>query len=576
MQNIPKIVRERLRATESAGNHPDPDLLTAFAEKSLSDRERVTVLKHLSRCRDCRDVVAFALPPVETTDTVASSRRSGWLTWPALRWGLAAAGIVVIASLGIVQYERNSSGQMTASRLPRQAEAPRTQAKNDIPASPVPDDQDKALASNASSPPPNAPARESKLVAHAGKDARQQDEASRGYGAVGGTPAAGGPRLAFQQQVAGQASVQAPAPAPSQLFPKPPTASPSIAPSPASEPVGVGSGGQAGIAAQNMPVQGRPEDQVRKLIRAKPPVAPESGAMPTSTQSQLSLFKSGEQALPGQMGGYVVDSSGAVVSNARVAITRSDTRATTTTTVTDSQGHWMIAGLPSGNYQASAEAPGFKTTSREFAYDANRPSMFVFPLNVGNVSETVEVAGQSPAVQTEDAALGKAVVGAQVSSLSVSGRNMVNLAVLARWTITPTGGLQRSVDQGKTWQDVNVLASTIPASNFADLDSTAETVVAKEKDSRKKSLKRETIAPLVFRAVSASGAEVWAGGSQAALYHSSDGGDHWTRVIPSWAGAILAGDIIGLEFSDPQHGAVTTSTPEIWTTADAGQSWRKQ
>ena len=48
MEQLPKIVQQRLSATDKAGVHPDPDLLTAFAERSLTERERVQVLQHLA------------------------------------------------------------------------------------------------------------------------------------------------------------------------------------------------------------------------------------------------------------------------------------------------------------------------------------------------------------------------------------------------------------------------------------------------------------------------------------------------------------------------------------------------
>src|SRR5258708_15821590 len=61
MEQLPNIVRERLKVPASVG-HPDADVLTAFAEQSLAERERAGVLLHLSRCADCRDVLALAVP----------------------------------------------------------------------------------------------------------------------------------------------------------------------------------------------------------------------------------------------------------------------------------------------------------------------------------------------------------------------------------------------------------------------------------------------------------------------------------------------------------------------------------
>jgi hypothetical protein len=120
-----------------------------------------------------------------------------------------------------------------------------------------------------------------------------------------------------------------------------------------------------------------------------------------------------------------------------------------------------------------------------------------------------------------------------------------------RWAVTSVGTLQRSFDDGKTWQDLN------PAASIAASGATPN-------------------AASVFRAVAAAGLEVWAGASVGALYHSVDGGSSWTLVQPSASGAILTGDITSIQFPDSQHGTVVTSTAEVWITADGGQSWRKQ
>ena len=65
MEPLPKLVRQRLQATAKAGVHPDPDLLACFAERSLSESERVPVLEHLANCADCRQILSFSLPPLE-------------------------------------------------------------------------------------------------------------------------------------------------------------------------------------------------------------------------------------------------------------------------------------------------------------------------------------------------------------------------------------------------------------------------------------------------------------------------------------------------------------------------------
>ena len=105
MEKLPKIVQQRLQGPAKPGIHPDPDLLTAFAEKSLNDRERAHVLQHLAECADCRSVMSLAMPEIEPA-RAPSLDRSRWLSWPVLRWGALAACIVVVSAAVTLRYER--------------------------------------------------------------------------------------------------------------------------------------------------------------------------------------------------------------------------------------------------------------------------------------------------------------------------------------------------------------------------------------------------------------------------------------------------------------------------------------
>lgn len=105
----------------------------------------------------------------------------------------------------------------------------------------------------------------------------------------------------------------------------------------------------------------------------------------------------------GQMGGYVVDSTGAMVPTARVAITSSNGAARTA--MTDAQGRWLIVGMPSGNFKAKVEMPGFQTSIFNLNYNANQPSMYNFPINVASAAETVEVSARAAQMQTDSASI---------------------------------------------------------------------------------------------------------------------------------------------------------------------------
>jgi len=127
MHHVPQFVLKRLQEKQpAADSHPDADLLTAFAEQSLAGNERTRVMEHLTRCGDCRDVVAIALPATEIGTERArkiaalpisiSTTGLGWLRWPTLRWGALAAGILVVTSLGVLEYSHRSENSVASNR----------------------------------------------------------------------------------------------------------------------------------------------------------------------------------------------------------------------------------------------------------------------------------------------------------------------------------------------------------------------------------------------------------------------------------------------------------------------------
>lgn len=568
MQSVPKIVRDRLQAVQPAGNHPDADLLTAFAEQSLPEVERATVLDHLARCADCRDVVALALPPFETLKAVKNPSRGGWMTWPALRWGFVAAGVVIIASVGFLQYQHHAATSMMSYRVPESAALEsRAQSIAPMPAPGVQptEKRDEAKATLSS----DSVGAAKSLVVEPKQTAPTATPPAAAMGKVfhGGAAGAPGGNVSFGPKGLTQFQYNN-----SQLSNNSQVSNNMVLPA-ANQP-----------AARNpsAPEAPRATNEAVEVSGAAPAISTESASLGTGARDQLADSVS-KSKLPvptnasGQIGGYVVDPTGAVVSNARITITPTQTGGSTTA-MTNAQGAWQIAGLSTGNYKAQAEAPGFKTTVADLEYDANRPSAYSFTLSPGSVSETVEVSSAAPVVQTQGyvSSAGGAIDKGETGQLPLTGRNSV--ASLStpppRWTISSAGSLQRSFDQGKSWQTVDVIAGTASMASM-EIVTTSRAKLSKEKDVDKKALKQPAAAS-TFRTVTAAGAEVWAGGSASVLYHSVDAGNHWTRVLPSSAGSVLTGDIVSLEFPDPQHGKITTSTPEVWTTSDAGQTWQKQ
>ena len=133
-------------------------------------------------------------------------------------------------------------------------------------------------------------------------------------------------------------------------------------------------------------------------------------------------------ALPGQMGGYVSDPSGATVANARVTIT-SSASGKSQTVGTDFNGRWIIRGMHSGTFKAKVEAAGFRTGIFSLNYDGSQPSLYSFPVNVGSTSETVEVVSEAAQVQSPPSAIGDTTRA--VAGLKVDGPTHVNMAQMA-------------------------------------------------------------------------------------------------------------------------------------------------
>jgi hypothetical protein len=136
MSDVPKIVLDRLRAAALRETHPDADVLTAFTEQALSGAEREDVVRHLSRCGDCREVVALSLPPsvdaARQPEGIAEQspvrqtvdRPRGWLAWPNLRWAALAASVVVVGSVLFLHPGKQTDSTLGTEKLAARGNVP--------------------------------------------------------------------------------------------------------------------------------------------------------------------------------------------------------------------------------------------------------------------------------------------------------------------------------------------------------------------------------------------------------------------------------------------------------------------
>ncbi len=118
----------------------------------------------------------------------------------------------------------------------------------------------------------------------------------------------------------------------------------------------------------------------------------------------FSMLTTGVTLSSGQLGGVVYDPTGAAISNAQVVIQNISTNGMWNAETT-SDGSWLASGLPSGTYQITASAPGFSATRQNVSYDSLHPKAYRLALNVGAVSQTVEVDASVPLLQTQSSSV---------------------------------------------------------------------------------------------------------------------------------------------------------------------------
>src|SRR4051794_7125203 len=105
-----------MQSSQAGAHHPDADLLTAFAEQSLTKRERESVLSHLATCPTCREVVSLTMPALPASvQPQADPVKPLFWKWPVLRWGAVAASVVIVAvAVSIGNLDHNRKVQQTA------------------------------------------------------------------------------------------------------------------------------------------------------------------------------------------------------------------------------------------------------------------------------------------------------------------------------------------------------------------------------------------------------------------------------------------------------------------------------
>lgn len=490
----PSIIRERLRLVRpsSASSHPDANLLSALAENTLSTAERTQVLAHLAACDACRDVLALALPESEPVALVPTPSPRFALRWVSARWmALVATAAVLVAAVVVyrVQPVQERSASMVAekktavSTQPSISRQAETSSNVAKPISPAVDEKEPKDL-RAYVAPASGLVAETKTQVFA-----KQAAIPKSQGEYDRTTDREGVRDDNKLATISGGSAAKRIISPQQQ---------------------IGQLNADNVAvAQNVPAEAakKADSTEANAIAEAFSVSPRDSLKPgTLPSANTNLYTSARAAAPPNLG----------------------------------------APQPTRNARTAMAKAAPPAAARTEMYSANAFSAPA-PSAPASTSETVEVTGEAPALQTQNANLMHLDAG-KAKSLAAP------LPAASRWRVHK-GRVQESPDGGASWSDVTIARA------------------------------------VSFHQVSAAGDQVWAGGSNAVLYHSSDGGQTWA---PQWSyardGSAKAeyrypkapARITEIRFDDALHGQMRVKVRDkepqefLFISNDGGQTWLEE
>src|SRR5207247_10734382 len=142
-----------------------------------------------------------------------------------------------------------------------------------------------------------------------------------------------------------------------------------------------------------------------------------------------------------QISGAAQDESSAVLPGVEVTATQTDT-GISRMTVTNETGYYVLPNLPLGPYRLEAGLPGFRTfVQTGIVLQVNSNPTINILLQVGQVSEQVEVQANAGLVETRSVSVGQVMETARIVELPLNGRNVQELILLggAAQQVSPAG-----------------------------------------------------------------------------------------------------------------------------------------
>src|SRR5499426_279290 len=149
-----------------------------------------------------------------------------------------------------------------------------------------------------------------------------------------------------------------------------------------------------------------------------------------------------------QISGTIKDPSGAVLPGAEITATQTDT-GVARTTVSNETGSYVLPSLATGPYKIEASLPGFRTFIQTgIVLQVNANPVINPTLEVGQVSEQVEVQANAALVETRNVGVGQVIEQQRILELPLNGRQVTDLITLSGAAVTT------NVSTGRLFNDL--------------------------------------------------------------------------------------------------------------------------
>jgi len=168
-------------------------------------------------------------------------------------------------------------------------------------------------------------------------------------------------------------------------------------------------------------------------------------------------FTANAQVGRGTILGTVTDSTGAIVAGAKVSVVNVDTNIAVNTE-TNKDGFYTTPPMNVGNYQVTVEQAGFKKAVRTgLVLEVDQKAEVNIRLDVGATTESVQVTGEAPLVNTENGSIGQVIENKRVEDLPLNGRNAFALVQLSTNVHSNAGPNQSGfADRGTSLSDWSI------------------------------------------------------------------------------------------------------------------------